>query len=153
MQASDTETNNQVKSKKASKKSKGISKKSKHDKSKKSKNRDRDDYVQSKKEQAASKYFEMEASDSDDDNGEYNPVNAKDAFYKREELESRNISMNKVIDNIEEKAKHREEILIRREQQKIKRHGPNADLDENEPVEEEQDLSDIIEDDDDEDID
>ena len=85
MPGSDNETN-QTKSKKASKKSKGISKKSKHDKSKKSKNRDRDEYANSRKHKAISKFMEMEASDSDAEDGDYNVSNAKDAFYTDKEL-------------------------------------------------------------------
>ena len=42
--------------------------------------------------------MEMEASDSDAEDGDYNVSNAKDAFYTDKDLQQRNVPMNTVID-------------------------------------------------------
>ena len=69
-------------------------------------------------------FFDIEASDSGSEDGDFKPsMMRKDEFYYGEnELQQKNIPMNRVIDKIEEQAKHLEEKQIMREQKKLRRH-------------------------------
>ena len=71
----------------------------------------------------------------------------KEEFYYGEgELQQKNIPMNRVIDKIEEKAKHQEEKQFMREQKKLRRQHGDAEEGADEAPMDEEDSDQVVDD-------